>query len=186
MQFHEESNLFVHYRRYMKNVLQNSSDTYTEIFGEAYPEEVSLDLNLQTADLYALRRDFCGIPSTEIVRMKRPENNQFLIGAIHLHLKRIGAELSGSLYSYGDQFIRLINGSGQTLSAVKKRFLGEPPNSIPIDKTVCVGAHDDGGVPGNLVRSGNQNGIIRNDPTHDWIAHKKFIEQLEERTNESD
>jgi len=162
-------------RQYIIKVLTKSIDTYKDIFNNKYTNQISINPELTTSDLYSLRRDLIGIPSTEIVRVKQPKDDQMLIGAMYLHFMKIGAELSGSLYYYDNKCFRLINGSGQTMSAVKRKFMNEPPNTIPNCKTVCVGADDDGDVPKNIVRFGNKNEIIRNDPTRDWITHENFL-----------
>jgi len=167
-------------RQFLIKILQDSREMYEDISDKPYPEEVSIAANLSAIDLYCLRRDFCGEPVNDVPRLKRPVAGQMIIGAIHLLLLSSGANLSGPFYEWKGRLIRLILANGQTLSSVKRKFSNEPPSPIPVNQTVCVGAFDDGGAPLNLVRSGMHGGIVRNEPTSNWITDKDLIDEIGE------
>jgi hypothetical protein len=124
-----------------------------------------------TADeMYALRRDFSGIPIGEVPRFKRPAGMD-AVGRAHLHLRRRNAQLEGSLYVLPDfGRIRVINGQTKLLNEVRSRFASEPPRIPPVDYVICAGAEDDGNAKTNIVRGGGAGDIIRPGSPAQWLS----------------
>jgi hypothetical protein len=128
-----------------------------------------MSLGLSAEDLYQFRRSLSGIPTTQPVKVKRHDASMRLAGAAVILLKLHGAtEDSGAFRLHGER-IRVIRGTDM-LSAERARFDGEPPDPIGYDLTICGGAHEDGGVPAHLVRSGDIVGIVRSRPKEDWVT----------------
>lgn len=140
-------------------------------------QPIELDKALKISDLYALRRDFTGEPTTNIVRIKRHSQEHQLLGLYHLLLAEIGANLTGPYYQCSGKTIRLIHAAGQLLSSIKERFLKEPPPPIQPDLIACVGADDDP-TPAHLVRGGTTSSIVRPGCTGKWITHRELFNEL--------
>jgi hypothetical protein len=126
---------------------------------------------LSCDDLYALHLDTCGAPKGDLARKKRPENSLEVIGAVQIGLLSQGAQLDGNHYLVGGARIRVVNGQGRLLSAVRKLYSDEPTDFIEAETTICVGAKDDGGVPPDVVRTATGNStIIRTTQPMNWIT----------------
>jgi hypothetical protein len=133
---------------------------------------------LPSEDLYRLRRDLTGIPMDHVVRTRSAEDSHILIGVIQMALSVHGATCLSNMFQWNGSRLRIIHSPGQPLSAVKQRFSSEPLDPNPPDKTICVGAFDDGGAPAHIVRSGVPPGIIRGSPAGTWETHDDILSQL--------
>lgn len=161
--------------RYLNRILESSVETYETLTKKQFADQIELSPGMTIADLYAKRREFSGLSSTEVVRSKKPSINQQLIGAIHLILIEGGATMDGPNYILNGKRYRLIQGTGQVISRLKERFSGEPPNPSPAEITVCAGAYPDGGAPDNLIREGQPESFLRPATSGSWISEGEFL-----------
>lgn len=162
-------------QRYIARLLENSHQTYKALTGKQFAGALDHSQDASTHDLYARRRDSCGVSENGVVRSKRPENDQMLLGAIHLILVEEGAAMEGSHFVHNKTRYRVIRGSGQVLSKLKEQFSREPLNPLPADITVCAGAWDDGGAPDNIVRKRRAHDIVRPTTSGEWITDRDFL-----------
>lgn len=130
------------------------------------------------ADLYRLRRDVTGVPMNAVVRNGRADESHILIGVLQMALCALGARCSSNVFEWNGCRLRMVHTPAQPLSAVKRRFAAEPPDPHPADRTICVGALDDGGAPANIVRRGIPQGIVRNSPAEQWETHDHILSEL--------
>lgn len=133
---------------------------------------------LSTDDLYRLRHDVTGVPMNAVVRHGCVNDSHILIGVLQMALSAQGATCSSNIFEWNGSRLRIVHTPNQPLSAVKGRFSAEPPDPHPADRTICVGAIDDGGAPAHIVRSGTPHGIVRSSPTDNWETHEHILSQL--------
>jgi hypothetical protein len=158
---------------------QKGRAIYKDLTGsEAPTDPVTLLASLSTDELYQLRRDLTGVTSASVVRQKCADASEALLGAIQLALAATGAALRSHLFDWNGATVRLINTPNRPLSAVRKEFSTEPPDPMPAQRTVCVGAIDDGGVPANIIGRGTPHTFIRNVTTPTWETHATLFSEL--------
>jgi hypothetical protein len=90
---------------------------------------------------------------------------------------------AGAIWEYSElvlngRRIRVVRCDGSVLSRVKARFRGEAHPLQEPDYVVCVGAHDDGGVPPDIVRAGTQSHLVRPELRGDWVTLETAVESL--------
>lgn len=163
--------------RFLVRLIDAAKPAYKQKCGNSYSKTISIDASLTTSDLYALRRDFTGEPTTNIVRIRHYSQEHQLIGLYHLLLIEAGANLTGPYYQYNSKTIRLVHAAGQLLSSIKERFSKEPSPPVQPDLIACVGAADDP-TPPHLVRGGTTSGIVRAGYTGKWITHHELFREL--------
>ena len=76
--------------RWLINLITRSTVMYEQIIGHPYQGQVQLNANPSTKELYSLRCDYSGVPSTEIPFYARNDNNNKVIGVLHLLLLEKG------------------------------------------------------------------------------------------------
>ena len=131
-----------------------------------------------TTDLYALRRDWTGTPSNMVSRSRAASLHHEQFGAFVLRLVAAGAALEGPYFAVRSSRVRVIHAAGRLLYTVRRDFrAGAFPGNHP-DITVCVGAEDDGGVPADIVRSGEGPSILRPGDQGKWCTHREAPMQL--------
>jgi len=164
--------------KFFEQLLAQAETTFITMTGKAVPP-TSFDRSKTSIDFYAMRRDYVGIPDTQIVREKHPSNSSAQIGAIHLRLLAKGATLDEPRFVLGVDRLRVVQGAGQALSLVQKLFAGETPPSQPDQFVICAGAADDGGVPAHLVRGGSPPSVVRaSGGGARWLTSEMAIAQL--------
>lgn len=118
--------------------------------------------SLNLSDLYDLRRDAEGAPSTRAARTRTPNPSAAATGLAHLLLSDAADARKGSWYVKGGATIRVVNGAGQGITVVADRF--KEPSAAPVaDIVVCPGALDFG-VPGSIIPRGLTASIVRPKP----------------------
>lgn len=154
-------------KSYIRKILSSGKAAFESEPGNVC-EPAWLDApNFDTDELYALRRDAEGIPSTNPARRKIPENCEVL-GYFHLLVKKAGAIAVPGGYTLNGKTLRIINGSGKLLSTIQDEFSKEPPAAANAEIVACVGATDFG-LPDNVVRSGRNGDIIRPALPGTWV-----------------
>jgi len=123
--------------------------------------------NLSAADLYALRRDAEGVPSTRPAHLREPMPGEVL-GAFHLLMVSAGAVANSGGYQLNGEQIRVINGANFYLGTLREVFSDEPPGISDATVVVCVGAADVP-YPGSVVRTGVPGSVIRGAVTGAWV-----------------
>jgi hypothetical protein len=157
---------------------QKGREIFTSVLGvEAPSDPVAILEQLANDDLYYLRRDLCGVPSNAVVRDNEANESQALIGALQLALGSVGP-LNSHQFSWEGERLRLLNTPNRLISAVKKLFSAEPPDPSPPNRTICVGAIDDGGVPGDIIGRGEPQAIIRNTLAPSWETHERLLTEV--------
>jgi len=164
--------------KFLEQLLAQSSKTFTALTGKAVPA-ITFDKSKSSADFYALRRDYGGVPGNQIVRDKRPPNTSSQVGAMHLRLIAKGAKLDEPRFVLDGNRIRIVQGAGQVLSLVQSSFSQETPPPLPDQIVICAGAADDGGVPAHLLRSGTTPSIVRSPAGGArWVTNEIAIADL--------
>ena len=164
-------------RGFLRQMDHDSRDTYRGLFGRE-PGPAGADLAaLDSETLYALRRDLTGTPCMAPVRDREPQEGDRMAAAVHRRLTELGWAYEEHAHTHGDRRLRVISGRGCVISAVRAKFLGEPPvHGLP-HEIVCVGAFDDV-APANLVRAVGDSTIVRpGSPAH-WTTHESLVTEL--------
>jgi hypothetical protein len=164
--------------RLLEQIIEQAMPAYVAITGRTYARNPSFTTTLTTDDLYSLRRDFAGIPNTKVVRDKLPSTAMQVVATVHMRLLEQGALFVGSRYELASKRIRVVQGAGEVLSLVKKRFAEEVPAHTSDDFVICVGATDDGGAASHVVRSGAASTVVRPTDTAIWMTDGRAITEL--------
>ncbi len=155
-------------------LVRDAAETHEAVFGVALGE---VGEHSDNATLYGLRRVLTGTLSHAPVRQIDPETSRQLLVAIHARLQAKGASFNGTHYEYCGKTVRLLSGSGEVLSAARKRYAEEPPSPIPVDRMVCVGASADYAAV-DVVRGDAAPTIVRPGTTPHWETHEQLVAEL--------
>lgn len=164
-------------RVFLRHVFQDAADTYNGMFEEASSGSASQLDGHSINQLYALRRDLCGVPRNRPVRAREPRPENRVHAAVHARLLDQGASYDQHTYSYGGDVFRIVSGSGQLMSEVKKRYADEPPLPIPLSRVICVGAIPDP-TPASIVRPAATPSIVRAGVAESWVGPDDLINSL--------
>lgn len=138
---------------FLNRVLRQSEPAFVQLGGSAQAGRYEIASNALTTDeAYRLRLDACGVPYRKPARQKRPDAHMSKLGVVQLGLLAKGAQLEGNHFVLDQQRIRVLNGQGQLLGAVKGTYAEEPAQFPRVDLMICVGAMDDGNMPQSVVR----------------------------------
>jgi len=132
--------------------------------------------NLGAAELYGLRRDSEGAPSTKPAKLRDPVPGN-LLGMFHLLLISAGATANAGGYQLAGQQIRVINGANTDLSTLQEAFSDEPPAVFNADVVVGVGAMNLP-YPPSVVRAGTPGRVIRGAAVGQWLDFDSARKQL--------
>jgi hypothetical protein len=158
---------------FFQRLFLQSVGTYHGHMGGGAPPQIHLPDALNTEQLYDLRRDATGVPPNTSVRDKDPLPTMYTAGAIHLMLQGRGAKFDGARYKLADERrIRVVNGAGQVMSLVQKRFANDQPQASPGELVVCD-ARSDGNVPANVVRGARAANILQAGNSSEWITFEE-------------
>lgn len=130
----------------------------------------SVEPDMSGEDLYNLRRDAEGVPYDKAARLKEPPGHGAAAALFHMLLIGAGATRSGAWYEYKGKRIRVVQGAGKAISAVRERYK-EPPAMSQPDVIVCAGGLDLA-IPGHLISSGAGASVVRPSPggSTPWIT----------------
>jgi hypothetical protein len=159
-------------RNLLTRVLRESADGFRATKPGA-PIPAADFAALSNPDLYSLRRDVYGVPSTRIPRYSQPDGSMDAVGRAHLLLRHGGARLDGPRYlNAAGQRIRLVNGKTKLLNRVQNEFAEETPfvTGTDDDIVICAGATDDGGTPGDISKGSAVPTVVRPGSTTEWIT----------------
>ena len=110
-------------------------------------------------DMYNCRRDAEGVPYNRAARTKEPTPAAAQAAFFHHLLLQAGATSEGPWYKKDGRRVRVIQGAGEGLNSVRKRY-DEPPAMDQPDIVVCAGALDIP-VPASIVGSAPAPSIVR-------------------------
>lgn len=162
--------------RFSKNllsrVLLNAADGFHSTRTGAPLPPTDFDA-LSIGDLYGVRRDVDGVPSTRIPRYAQPDETMDAVGRAHLLLRHNRATLDGSRYvtSQGKR-VRVLNGRTKLVNRVRTEFAEElaPVTGADDDFVICAGATDDGGTPGNISKGSASPSVVRTGTRSEWFT----------------
>ena len=158
---------------FFERLFLESVGTYHGHMGDGAPPQIHLPDALNTEQLYDLRRDATGVPPNASVRDRDPLPTMYTAGAIHLMLQGRGAKFDGARYKLADERrIRVVNGAGQVMSLVQKRFANDQPQASAGELVVCD-ARSDGNVPANVVRGPRAANILQAGNSSEWITFEE-------------
>lgn len=161
---------------YLRQVLYEGRETFKDVTGADCDQDLlNIDVSLSSESLYDWRRDVEGVPINRPAKKKRPDNVSML-GCFHLLLRRAGAVQKSEGYMLNEVIIRIINGTDNTLSKVRKKFIEAPAASL-VDIFVAVNVTDLG-LPENVVRSGDPGSIVRPAAKGRWLTFQEAREEL--------
>jgi hypothetical protein len=126
------------------------------------------------ADLYDLRRDLAGIPRTAAVRRRDPGPADELLGKVIYELVDAGAVLDGSMMTLDRKRVRVVQGAGRMLYAVRDALDRDLPAVTTPDLTICVGAADDGGAAAHILRPERRPSVVRGNVGGAWCTHLDY------------
>lgn len=135
-------------------------------------------LQCSTSDLYALRRDWSGVPPTMVSRARKAAVEHELLGQLVLRLSAAGAILDGPFFRLGARHVRLIQAAGRLLHSIRADFAEATVPAGEPDITVCVGATDDGGVLSDIIRGQQTSSIMRPGAQGDWFTYGDGVAEL--------
>jgi hypothetical protein len=128
------------------------------------------------AEFYDFRRDAEGVPLTGAARTRQPPANGEATALAHLLLRTAGASPGGSWWNLRGSAVRVVNGAGRQLEAVKTEF-EEPAAVTQPEYVIAAGAYSLG-VPAHLVRKGTPGSIVRSTPAAEWITLETALADL--------
>lgn len=140
----------------------------------AFPPADALD----TSDLYDLRRDLAGVPRSAAVGRRDPGPADELLGKVIYDLIDAGAVLDGSLLKMDGKCVRVVQGAGRMLYAVREALDRDLPAAAPPDLTICVGAADDGGAAAHVLRPERRPSVVRGNVGGAWCTHVDYRDAL--------
>lgn len=124
---------------------------------------------LDTSALYAIRRDFAGVPSGKVAKWKEPKDSMHAVGKAHLGMLSSGAKLDGSSYVTGaGKRVRVVNGWTLPMSKVKSEYSSEPAKATPDDYVICAAVDSDAGHPSIMPPATPS--IVRPGSTAEWLT----------------
>jgi hypothetical protein len=140
-----------------------------------YFDPASLSMN----QLYTLRRDFAGVPSTGVARTMEPSESHVAIGSLVTTIIEAGGSMSGQCFLVNGQTVRVLNGAGYFVHEVQNLFATDAVAALyPAEVYACVGANDDGGVPHHLTRMPAPATIVRSGISGDWTTYEGALNTL--------
>ena len=129
-------------------------------------------------ELYNLRRDAQGVPYNRAATLKDPAPNAAQAAYVHMMLLNVGAINAGAWLVHRGRSIRVINGGGRGLTALRGEYK-EPTTIMQSDIVVCAGAIDLG-VPTRVIATGRGASMIRPSPggSAKWLTLEQARREL--------
>jgi hypothetical protein len=144
--------------------------------------------DMDMASIYAMRRDFAGVPSGDPVTDALPNHTHYeQIGALHELLLEKSASMNGRFYQVHDDVIRLINARRQPFSRVQRKFEGGGDALRGVDVNVCVGPGEyTPGKPNHVRGSTAEDDVVRTGDAQEWWTDDDLVERLDDLDAPSD
>jgi SIR2-like domain len=126
--------------------------------------------------LYALRRDFAGVPIGRVAKWKEPHQGMHAVAKAHLSMISSGARLEGPSYvTTSGKRVRVVNGFTLPMNKVKSDYLDEPAKGTPDDFVICAGVDSDAGHASIVPRATPS--IVRPGSVAEWLTMEKARER---------
>lgn len=142
----------------MRQVLSSGAAAFEEAMGIACPVQLIEIAETDSELLYEWRRDAEGSPPDKAAKARVPVRCD-IVGMVHLLIRHAGGVVDGPYYDFNGQAVRVINGANAALSEIRSRYVSAP-SLKQADIVIAVGAYDSG-LPGNFVRDGRVQDVIR-------------------------
>ena len=163
-------------RRFLRQTLHAGTTAFTVQANGEKPNPAWLNPQFESNDdLWKVRRNIEGCAPNDPAKRHTPPAGDAL-GLNLLTIQALGGHPEGPYWRIGDDLVRVINGSGRTLHAMKKRYDREMSQHGPT-LAVAVGAYDSP-LPRNVGRP-NEGGsdtlpppkssVVRASP-HRWVT----------------
>jgi NAD-dependent SIR2 family protein deacetylase len=162
----------------LRQIAKMGTAAYRARAGDAPPAFPSID-HLTTDDLYDVRRDWSAVPRTRAtVGYRQPHHTDALLGRTFYELIASGGVFDGSFISVRGLRVRLIQGAGSPLYAIREKLSADlTPVDTP-DFVACVGAEDDGGAARDVLRPDRESSVIRPGQAGEWGTHHELRSRL--------
>lgn len=163
-------------KAFSENLLSRVLSEAAESFGATKPGvplPPVIFAGLTVDDLYSLRQDVYGVPSTRIPRYAEPDGSMDAVGRAHLLLRHSGATLDGARYVTGTgKRVRVVNGKTKLVNKVKSDFSEETPlvGGIGEDFVICAGGSDDAGTHAHISKGPSAPSVVRPSSSAEWIT----------------
>jgi hypothetical protein len=151
---------------YMRQILASGENAFTAATTQACPAALKQVNEANSETLYDWRRDAEGVPTTQPARARLPQQCD-IVGMVHLLIRHAGGVATGPFYSFNGRTVRVVNGANAMLSQIRDRFVAAPA-AQHAEIVIAVGAYD-AGLPGNVVRDGRKDDLIRPTAGGDWF-----------------
>jgi hypothetical protein len=129
-------------------------------------------------DLYNVRRDAEGVPYNHAAKWKTPAPSATQAALAHMMLLDAGATKQGAWLEHGGRLIRVVNGAGEALATVQKRY--NEPTTIPQSEIVVCAGSIALGVPARVIASGRGASMMRPAPGggSEWLTLEEAQTEL--------
>lgn len=155
-------------RNILSRVLKEASDNDPGICNDFSVVTDCLNA-LDADDLYAMRRDFAGVPCGQIARWKEPDAGKSGVGTAHLRMLSSGAKLDGPSYvAPGGERVRIVNGRTLPMSKVKVEYSTEIGRTPPDDYVICAAVDSSFGHASIMPKAPAS--IVRPESTAKWLT----------------
>jgi hypothetical protein len=161
----------------LRRIANAGASAFKQLREEPCPEFPILSAS-STDDLYDLRRDWSGVRRDRVSRKRAAATSDEVLGKTFYELLALGATIDGSTLRVAGKSVRLIQGAGRMLYALKAELAGDMSPLNSPDVTICAGSDDDGGVPYDIVRAGRPSSIIRPGVSGEWCTHVDALDRL--------
>jgi hypothetical protein len=159
---------FVHLQASGDLALQELRTAFSRVWARRFfslaasvvPDIPAIDPSDWTGDeLYDLRRDAEGVPYNRAAKKREPGAQATQAALAHVLLNQANATREGAWYRLGGKTIRVVQGGGQSLAAVREKY-DEPPALPSPDIVVCAGAIDLT-IPATVIPTGVGASVVR-------------------------
>lgn len=155
---------------YVRKTLEAGRVVY-ERAGGNITKDIPIAKSSDKLVLCAVRCDAEGIPRVAAPTKKWPDATD-MFAVTHYLLNESGAAAVNADYEFNKKSIRVINGAGREIGALKATFASVPAAIDSTDVVICAGA-DELAVPAHLIRPGHSGALVRPAASGLWLTFEK-------------